>query len=31
MMKTVIITVSDSCSEGKREDTSGPLIKQIIE
>ncbi len=31
MMKIVIITVSDSCSEGKREDTSGPLIKQIIE
>ena len=30
-MKIVIITVSDSCSEGKREDTSGPLIKQIIE
>ncbi len=29
-MKIVIITVSDSCSEGKREDTSGPLIKQII-
>lgn len=31
MIKIVIITVSDSCSEGKREDTSGPLIKQIIE
>ena len=30
-MKIVIITVSDSCSQGKREDTSGPLIKQIIE
>ena len=31
MMKIVIITVSDSCSEGKREDTSGPLIKQMVE
>ncbi len=30
MMKIVIITVSDSCSEGKREDTSGFLIKQMI-
>jgi len=30
MMKIVIITVSDSCSEGKREDTSGPLIKQMV-
>ncbi len=29
-MKIVIITVSDSCSEGKREDTSGFLIKQMI-
>ncbi len=29
-MKIVIITVSDSCSEGKREDTSGPLIKQKV-
>ena len=31
MIKIVIITVSDSCSEGKREDTSGPLIKQMVE
>ncbi len=31
MMKIVIITVSDSCSEGKREDTSGLLIKQMVE
>ncbi len=30
MMKIVIITVSDSCSEGKREDTSGPLIRQMV-
>jgi len=30
MIKIVIITVSDSCSEGKREDTSGPLIKQMV-
>lgn len=29
-MKIVIITVSDSCSEGKREDTSGPLIRQMV-
>lgn len=31
MMKIIIITVSDSCSEGKREDTSGPLIRQMVE
>lgn len=31
MMKIVIITVSDSCSEGKKEDTSGPLIRQMVE
>ena len=31
MIKIVIITVSDSCSGGKREDTSGPLIKQMVE
>lgn len=30
MMKIVIITVSDSCSEGKKEDTSGPLIRQMV-
>jgi molybdopterin adenylyltransferase len=30
-MKIGIITVSDRCSEGKREDKSGPLIRQIIE
>lgn len=31
MMKIGIITVSDSCSEGKKEDTSGPLIRQMVE
>ncbi len=30
-MKIGIITVSDSCSEGKREDKSGPLIRQMVE
>jgi len=30
-MKIGIITVSDRCSEGKREDKSGPLIRQMIE
>lgn len=30
MMKIVMITVSDSCSEGKREDKSGPLIRQMV-
>lgn len=30
MMKIGIITVSDSCSEGKKEDTSGPLIRQMV-
>ena len=29
-MKIGIITVSDRCSEGKREDKSGPLIRQIL-
>ncbi len=31
MMKIGIITVSDRCSEGKREDKSGPLIRQMVE
>ena len=31
MMKIGIITVSDGCSEGKREDKSGPLIRQMVE
>ena len=30
MMKIVVITVSDSCSEGKRKDTSGLLIRQMV-
>jgi molybdenum cofactor synthesis domain-containing protein len=30
-MKIGIITVSDRCSEGKREDESGPLIRQMVE
>lgn len=30
MMKIGIITVSDSCSEGKKEDKSGPLIRQMV-
>ncbi len=31
MMKIGIITVSDRCSEGKQEDKSGPLIRQMVE
>jgi molybdopterin adenylyltransferase len=30
-MKIGIITVSDRCAQGKREDKSGPLIRQMIE
>ena len=30
MIKIGIITVSDRCSGGKREDKSGPLIRQMI-
>ncbi|MFQ6067541.1 MAG: molybdopterin adenylyltransferase [bacterium] len=29
-MKIGIITVSDRCSEGKKEDKSGPLIRQMV-
>ncbi len=31
MVKIGIITVSDTCSEGKREDESGPLIRKMVE
>ena len=31
MMKIAIITVSDRCSDGKRDDRSGPLIRQMVE
>ena len=30
MIKIGIVTVSDRCSDGKREDKSGPLIRQMI-
>lgn len=30
MVKIGIITVSDGCSEGKREDKSGPLIRKMV-
>ena len=26
-----VITVSDKCSRGEREDTSGPVVKQMLE
>ncbi len=31
MIKAAILTVSDSCSEGQREDLSGQTIKDILE
>ena len=31
LYRTAIITVSDRCSRHEREDTSGPLIKKIVE
>ncbi len=31
MIRTAILTASDSCSEGTREDLSGPAIKEILE
>ncbi len=31
MIRAAILTVSDSCSEGTREDLSGPAIKEILE
>ena len=31
MIKAVILTVSDSCARGKREDLSGPAVARILE
>lgn len=31
MIKAAILTVSDSCAQGKRTDTSGQTIKQMLE
>ena len=31
MIRAAILTVSDSCSEGTRDDLSGPAIKEILE
>ncbi|MHC4236694.1 MAG: molybdopterin adenylyltransferase [Planctomycetota bacterium] len=30
MIKTAILTISDSCSEGKQKDLSGPAIEEIL-
>ncbi|MHC4290594.1 MAG: molybdopterin adenylyltransferase [Planctomycetota bacterium] len=30
MIRTAILTISDSCSEGKQEDLSGPAIEKIL-
>ena len=29
--KAAVITISDKCSRGEREDTSGPAIRQVLE